>query len=237
VLAQYIGNSVSKGVKTLATHVDLDSGADAVAYFIEKFCFPKVFLVTGGACAFMVDAIGRNNNLDFVTFQHEQSAAMAADAIWRTNSQVGVTMATSGPGATNLITGIACSWFDSIPSLHITGQVNSNESSKYLGVNVRQAGFQETDIVSMVKPITKAAEYFDSVDKLVSELPELLKIALSDRKGPILVDIPMDVQKAKLTTNQKEKILNWSIDLETPKIGFTNISKEVDLLAQQIVEN
>ena len=124
--------------------------SDLIADFIHQKCSGQAFLVTGGACAFIVDAIGRHPECDFVCFQHEQSAAMAADAVWRTSGKVGVTVATSGPGATNLITGIACSWFDSIPSIHITGQVNQSESREYLGANVRQAGFQETDIVSMV---------------------------------------------------------------------------------------
>ena len=89
---------------------------------------------------------------------------MAADALWRVARKVGVTMATSGPGATNLITGIACSYFDSIPSLHITGQVNQRESSAFHGANVRQSGFQETKIVEMVRPITKYAVMVTSAE-------------------------------------------------------------------------
>ena len=87
--------------------------------------------------------------------QHEQAAAMAADVAWKINRSVGVTVATSGPGATNLITGIACSYFDSIPTIHITGQVNQKEKIPFKGAKVRQAGFQETNIVDLVKPITK----------------------------------------------------------------------------------
>ena len=134
------------------------TGADLIADFIAEKCSGTAFLVTGGACAFIVDAIGRNPKSRFVCFQHEQAAAMAADAVWRTTGKIGVTVATSGPGATNLITGIACSWFDSIPSIHFTGQVNQSESREALGANVRQAGFQETDIVSMVSSITKYAK-------------------------------------------------------------------------------
>jgi acetolactate synthase-1/2/3 large subunit len=171
------------------------SGSEIVADFISKFLYKKVFLVTGGACAFMVDAIGQHEEIEYIPFQHEQSAAMAADAIWRTNAQVGVTMATSGPGATNLITGIACSWFDSIPSFHITGQVNATESASYLGAKVRQAGFQETDIVGMVSSITKLAKQVTSVKDLSETLLQGYKIAISGRRGPVLIDIPMNVQK------------------------------------------
>ena len=184
------------------------TGAELVALFISKFCSKQIFLVTGGACAFIVDAIGRNQETEFVCFQHEQAAAMAADAVWRTTGRVGVTVATSGPGATNLITGIACSWFDSIPSIHITGQVNQSESREFLGANVRQAGFQETDIVSMVKPITKLALKIETIEQLVDSLPEALHAATTGRMGPVLLDIPINIQKAEVTELLTQKALS-----------------------------
>lgn len=172
------------------------TGADLIAQFIATHCETKAFLVTGGACAFIVDAIARNPGTDYICFQHEQAAAMAADAVWRVSGRIGVTVATSGPGATNLVTGIACSWFDSIPSLHITGQVNDSESRVSLGAKVRQAGFQETEIVSIVKPITKFAVQVHSAEELVAGLREGLRSATSGRMGPVLIDVPMNVQKA-----------------------------------------
>jgi acetolactate synthase-1/2/3 large subunit len=183
------------------------TGADLIADFIAEKCCGTAFLVTGGACAFIVDALGRNANADYVCFQHEQGAAMAADAVWRTTGKIGVTVATSGPGATNLITGIACSWFDSIPSIHITGQVNQNESREALGANVRQAGFQETDIAAMVAPITKFAKKIESVEELITTLPNLIQIATSGRMGPVLLDVPMNIQKAEITSAQRQKAL------------------------------
>ena len=186
------------------------TGAELIADFIAAKCFRNVFLVTGGACAFIVDAIGRNQNLDYTCFQHEQAAAMAADAIWRTRKEVGVTLATSGPGATNLITGIACSWFDSIPSIHITGQVNTNESKSHIGVSVRQAGFQETDIVEIASTITKWSKKIASIEDLVESLPVAFHEATSGRMGPVLLDIPMDVQKANVTLEQYERALSRS---------------------------
>jgi len=180
------------------------TGADLIAEFIAERCCGTAFLVTGGACAFIVDAVGRNPKSEFVCFQHEQAAAMAADAVWRTTGKLGVTIATSGPGATNLITGIACSWFDSIPSIHLTGQVNQSESRESLGANVRQAGFQETDIVSMVSSITKFAKKVESIEELVELLPKVIAIATSGRMGPVLLDIPMNIQKAEISSTQRE---------------------------------
>jgi acetolactate synthase-1/2/3 large subunit len=200
------------------------TGSEIVADFISKYLYPKVFLVTGGACAFMVDAVGEHPKLDYICFQHEQAAAMAADAVWRTTSQIGVTMATSGPGATNLITGIACSWFDSIPSFHITGQVNQAESADFLGAKVRQAGFQETDIVGMVASITKYAKRVDSIQDLCSSLIKGLTLARSGRMGPVLIDVPMNIQKAEISSSE------WSRQLELLDQNLRTHKKTVDNL-------
>ena len=194
------------------------TGADLISDFIAEHMFSKVFLVTGGACAFIVDAIGRNSNTDYVCFQHEQAAAMAADAVWRTTGKLGVTVATSGPGATNLITGIACSWFDSVPSFHITGQVNQSESREVVGANVRQAGFQETDIVKMVSSITKFAKKITSVEDLVESLSLALNLATSGRMGPVLLDVPMNIQKAYVNDYQKNNALKL---ITKTKIGMS----------------
>lgn len=201
------------------------TGADLIADFIAEKCCGTAFLVTGGACAFIVDAVGRNPKTNFVCFQHEQAAAMAADAIWRTTGRIGVTIATSGPGATNLITGIACSWFDSIPSIHITGQVNQSESREALGANVRQAGFQETDIAAMVAPITKFAKKVESIEELVELLPQLIQISTTGRKGPVLLDVPMNIQKAQVSSEQRTRVLSQTLanDVVFPDIDFNEI--------------
>jgi acetolactate synthase I/II/III large subunit len=171
------------------------NGADYIAAFLVNRNIKQVFLMTGGACAFMVDAIARHPKIEYVAMQHEQAAAMAADACWRVAGTPGASMATSGPGATNLITGIACSYFDSIPSIHITGQVNMRESAAYLGAKVRQAGFQETNIVDMVRPITKYAVQVHDISELRLELSRAYNIAMSGRRGPVLIDVPMNVQQ------------------------------------------
>ena len=174
------------------------TGAEYIAAFLEKQNCNNIFLVTGGACAFIVDAISRNPSLRYIPMQHEQAAAMAADVAWKINRSVGVTVATSGPGATNLITGIACSYFDSIPTIHITGQVNQKEKIAFKGAKVRQAGFQETNIVDMVKPITKYSVQVNNAEELKLELAKAYSIALEDRKGPVLIDVPMDVQQEEV---------------------------------------
>ena len=185
------------------------NGAEYIAEFLRQRGTDKVFLITGGACAFMVDAVARNDGLSYFCFHHEQAAAMAADSLWRLDKTVGVTMATSGPGATNLITGIACSFFDSIPTIHLTGQVNQSEGKSYADAKVRQKGFQETKIVDMVKPITKYAVKVTSGKALKEELTKAYNIAISGRMGPVLIDVPMDVQQEEVgdTIDYKEVVV------------------------------
>ena len=113
-----------------------------------------VFGITGGMIAVQLDAFTRTDKINFVAVQHEQAAAMAAEAYARLHpSKLGVAMTTSGPGGTNLITGMYGCWFDSIPSLFITGQVGTFDSKGDSGL--RQKGFQEADMVATMKPFTK----------------------------------------------------------------------------------
>jgi acetolactate synthase-1/2/3 large subunit len=210
------------------------SGADLIADFIAEKCSGTAFLVTGGACAFIVDSVGQHSKASYECFQHEQAAAMAADAVWRTTGKIGVTISTSGPGATNLITGIACSWFDSIPSIHITGQVNQSESRDSLNVNVRQAGFQETDIVAMVSPITKFSIKVESIEQLVETLPKLVSISTSGRMGPVLMDVPMNIQKAPVSASQRSFALS-DIAAEKENFPHLDISKMMENSKRAVV--
>lgn len=173
-------------------------GSEYVAKFLKAIGANKVFQVQGGAISFMVDAVALEEGMEVICFQHEQAAAMAADALWRTNGQLGVSMATSGPGASNLITGIACGYYDSIPSLHIAGQVNYEEQKLYRGAAVRQAGFQQMDIVSMVKPICKYAVNVTTHNEMRRELKRCVEEAYAGRMGPVLIDIPMNLQNAHM---------------------------------------
>jgi acetolactate synthase I/II/III large subunit len=113
------------------------------------------FLVTGGAIAPFVDAVGQSSRVKYYCFQHEQAAAMAAEGYYRASGKIGAVLVTSGPGAQNLINGICGCWFDSIPCLFITGQVNVKESLDSIKSRPRQLGFQEMPVVSMVSECTK----------------------------------------------------------------------------------
>jgi acetolactate synthase-1/2/3 large subunit len=179
-----------------------------VADYILKFLISKnvnnVFLITGGAISFVVDAFSRNKKIKYTCVAHEQAAAMMADAYSRVGKGFGATMVTSGPGAQNLITGIACSWFDSVPVIHISGQVNSFElsSTNKTTKKVRQVGFQETDIVSIVKPITKFAYQLKNPNEIKYVLEKAFYLSNHGRPGPVLIDIPMDFQRVKIDSKK-----------------------------------
>lgn len=168
--------------------------SDYVIEFLLDKNIDKVFGYIGGAVAHLYHSVDKNEKIEVINCIHEQGAAFAAEGYSRITGKSGVTFATSGPGATNLITSIGSCYFDSVPTLFITGQVNTYEY-KY-DKPVRQIGFQETDIVSIVKPIVKYAVMIDKVENIRYELEKAYYISQHDRKGPVLVDIPMDVQRS-----------------------------------------
>lgn len=170
--------------------------SDAIVAFLERKGIECVFGYQGGMITHLVDSISRSRKVSFIQCYHEQSAAFAAEGYARESGKFGVCITTSGPGATNAITSIANAYFDSIPVLYITGQVNSYEY-KYSS-RVRQRGFQETDIVSVARPIAKAAEMVDDPANLMDSLEKAVDTMTSGRKGPVLLDIPMDVQRAEI---------------------------------------
>ncbi len=170
--------------------------SDYIVFYLEQRGVHVIFGYIGGMITHLVDSIASNPKVCFVQTYHEQTAAMAAEGYALETNNIGVAISTSGPGATNMITGIADAYFDSIPVLYITGQVNTYEY-KY-DKPIRQQGFQETDVVSIVKPITKYAVLVDKAENVKYELDKALHIALSGRKGPVLLDLPMNIQRAEI---------------------------------------
>ncbi len=186
--------------------------SDQLLDFLVAKKVKTVFLLTGGAIAFAIDAFSRNKKINFICVQHEQAAAMMADAYSRVKDNFAATMSTSGPGATNLITGIACSYFDSIPNIHITGQVNIHEQKGIMpGTNnSRQIGFQETDIVSISSPLTKKSIMLKSEKNFPQLLENLFKISQDGRQGPVLLDIPMNFQRLSVKKFKFKKNNNFN---------------------------
>ena len=170
-----------------------------VSDFISEFLSKKTTHVFGGQGGFIVhiaNSIDRNKKLKFIPGQNEQASSMAADAYHRVSNRLGVAIATSGPGIINLFQGIACSYFDSIPSLYITGAPVLKQLR--LNKKIRQIGFQEMEVVDLVKPITKYAVLIKDPKKIKYELEKAFYIANTGRKGPVLIDVPDDIQRMNL---------------------------------------
>lgn len=189
-----------------------------------------VFGYQGGAVVKLIDEIFKNNKIKYVHCYHEQAAAFSADAYSRVTGNIGVALATSGPGATNLITGIANAHLDSIPTLFITGQ----EFSSRIKTNdqIRTNGFQDVNIVKMVEPVTKYAKTILSAKDVVPELKKALHLASSGRPGAVLLDIPIDIQLSDIELERISVVDDCSFDNESKNADSVadGVLRTLDLL-------
>lgn len=171
------------------------SGSEIIIQKLIKHKVKLVFEFPGGSICPILDELYRHKAIKTVVFRHEQGAIHAADAYARITHKPAVCMATSGPGASNLVTGIANAYMDSVPLVVITGQVAAWDLKK--NPMVRQRGFQELDIVSVVKSITKAAFLVNDVSGLSEIMEKAFLIANVGRPGPVLIDVPINLQYSR----------------------------------------
>ena len=190
------------------------NGAQAILECLKKEGVHTIFGYPGGQILPFYDALYSEKEIKHILVRHEQGAAHAADGFARATGQVGVCVATSGPGATNLVTGIATAYMDSIPMIAITGQVGT----ALLG----RDSFQEADITGITSPITK----HNYLIKKAEDLPEIFKeafhIARTGRPGPVLIDIPRDVQNTKINFKYPEKIGDPQLQAEIRRASQTD---------------
>ena len=209
--------------------------SDYIVEYLLRQNITDVFGYPGGMVTHLMDSLSKFPIKTHVTY-HEQGAAFAACGYAQTTGKVGVAYATSGPGATNLITGICNAYFDSIPTLFITGQVNTFEYKGELGV--RQRGFQETDIVSIVSPVTKYAVRITDATKLKWYLDYAFYIAQEGRRGPVLLDIPMDIFRADIDPQSMEgfevPVYNRDTSFDKLKEALSKASRPVILAGSGI---
>jgi acetolactate synthase-1/2/3 large subunit len=178
-------------------------GSEAVVKSLEEEGVKHLFGILGGMIIDVYDALYENASMRHVLMRHEQCAAHAAEGYARASGKVGVCLATSGPGATNLVTGIADAHMDSVPIVALTGQV----PLKMIGNDA----FQEADIVGITMPITKHNFQVNDVDEIPSTIKAAFKIATTRRPGPVLVDLPKDIQQTEL-----KKKFHYPADVELP---------------------
>lgn len=149
-------------------------------------------MLTGGGCMYLVDSVGRQPGLEYVCCLHEQAVAFAAQAHAEYTGSLAAALVTTGPGGTNAMTGLAAAWLDSSPVIFLSGQVKRADLLTSRGV--RSMGPQEVDIVSVVKPLTKYAKTLVAPQNVRYELEQAVWLATTGRRGPVWLDIPLDVQ-------------------------------------------
>lgn len=174
--------------------------ADYIFEFIARQGIGHVFFLPGGGAMHLNNALLRQPRLSAVSMLHEQGAAIAAEGYARTSGKFGVCLVTSGPGATNAITGLAGAWFESTPALFVSGQVKRADLKGDSGL--RQLGTQELDIVSVVTPLTKYAVCLLDPLRVRYELEKAVHLMLGGRKGPVWLDVPLDVQATEIDPEQ-----------------------------------
>lgn len=160
-----------------------------------------VFGGQGSSVIHLVDSIIQHKKLTFIPGQSEQGSSLAADAYYRTSGKIGVTLGTSGPGILNFLQGMACSYFDSIPSLYIAGAPVVSHLRK--NKNIRQIGFQEMEVQNMVKPITKYSCLIQNINEIDYEFNKAIDIAFNNRMGPVLIELPDDIQRLHMSKKKK----------------------------------
>jgi acetolactate synthase-1/2/3 large subunit len=170
--------------------------ADYVMNRLSAAGVRHVFLVTGRGALFLTDALAKHPELDAVSVHHEQSAAFAAIAYAHQTHGLGACLVSTGCASTNTMTGVLSAWQDGIPCVFISGQNILKETSRFTGIPLRTYGQQEADIVELVRPITKYARMITAAEEIGEVMDTALRLANSGRKGPVWIDIPLDLQSA-----------------------------------------
>ncbi|MDD6401214.1 MAG: thiamine pyrophosphate-binding protein [Lachnospiraceae bacterium] len=170
--------------------------SDYVIKYLEDLDVGHMFMIPGGGAMHLNDSLGNSKKIKFICCLHEQACAIAAEAYARVNNKLGLAMVTTGPGGTNALTGVAGGFIESTPMLIISGQVKILDQIR--DQNLRQMGMQELDIISVVKPITKYAVMVTDPTTIKYHLDKALYEAMNGRKGPVWLDIPLDVQASMI---------------------------------------
>lgn len=197
--------------------------ADFVIKTLAEYGISEMFVVSGAANAYLIDAFTRTDRTKYVVVMHEQAGGFAAEGYAKISGKPGVAIATSGPGGMNLVTPIGNCFYDSVPCIFLTGQINSNFLRS--DDSIRQVGFQETDIVSIVRPITKYAKMIVRPEDIKYELEKALFLATNKRPGPVLLDIPVNIQKMEI---DPAALVGFDAEAVSTQYNIIAIDKKID---------
>lgn len=201
--------------------------SDYIFHFLEEKGIRHCFMLPGGGAMHLVDSLGKSG-IQYIACQHEQAAAIAAEAYGQHTNDVGVCLTTSGPGATNAITGVTAGWIDSTPMFVISGQAKRSDLIGDSGV--RQIGSQEVQIIDMVRPITKYAVQVMDPNEIRYHVERAYYEAISNRPGPVWLSIPLDVQAVEIDPDELK-------GFEIPTFEIKDIKKEIDRIKELLLES
>lgn len=179
--------------------------SDYIWNYVADLGVRHVFMFPGGGAMHLVDSLGTNERLEYVTLLHEQACAMAAETYSRIDYNLGVALVTTGPGGTNAVTGVAAAWLESTPMLVISGQAKTQDLKD--GYGVRQRGNQEIGIVDIVSSITKYAVTIKNPMEIKYHLDRAIYEAKNGRQGPVWLDIPLDIQAADIEVDRLDSYI------------------------------
>ena len=203
--------------------------SDYIVDFLVKRNINKCFVVTGGGAMHLNDSFGHNEQIECIYNHHEQACAMAAEGYTRISGKPAVVCVTSGPGTTNAVTGVLGAWLDSIPMIVISGQMKFDTTLKSTPLPLRQLGFQEFNIIDSVKCMTKYAEMVIDPKYIAYHLEKALYLSENGRKGPVWLDIPLDIQS---TLIQPEELVHYDFDADNFKKPID--TKVIDFIFEKI---
>lgn len=198
--------------------------SDKIAQILVNNEIKDVFMVTGGAAMHLNDSLSRHKDIKTTIFHHEQSCSMAAEGYSKSSGKISAICVTAGPGGINALNGVFGAYGDSVPMLILSGQVRTETLNT--DKNLRQLGDQEAPITNMVSKITKYSKTLDKNDDVNAELTKAINIMNSGRKGPVWIDIPIDVQGS--IYNKKTHLM------KDETIQLPNIEKKIDKLIEKI---
>lgn len=195
--------------------------ADYVIWKLSEVGIGHIFILPGGGCMYLVDALARQTHIEAIPLLHEQSVGIAAEAYSQYSGNLGAALVTTGPGGTNAITACAAAWTDSTPVLFISGQVKTSDLSSSSGM--RQFGFQEIPITDVVRPISKRAVLLTRSEDIVNVLDDLIVLARSGRPGPVWLDIPLDLQSQKIDKSKPLLVQSTSLFRDDLEANISNL--------------
>lgn len=208
-------------------------------YIIERLVevgISDIFMVTGRGILYLSDAVAKNSDIQGISVHHEQAGAYAATAYAQMNENAGACLVSTGCGATNALTGVLCAWQDSVPCIFISGQNMLEETVRYTGLPIRTYGSQEADILSMVQSVTKYAVMVTDANEIAYELDKALYLMKNGRKGPVWIDVPLDIQNARIEPSELKRYIPSTKETDTElKIKVQHLCAELSQAKRPVI--